>query len=217
MRAAQYPPINEGEPIGFFSQALKDVLNRVQYGKPALTERQASFVGQLAQLLAVLSWQFARDWGRLAGVATAALHRAGPERALGPVESDRRAGLAGLALLGTLVARARLLHELQVRLLAVPRPAVAAARGARARLLLHRLLRRVRRVRGLRPGRAHAGDRRRAPRPRHRHGAVGRGEPGARLAFIPLFGNHVTASRAHETMARDFAYDMLTAWSRTAS
>jgi hypothetical protein len=29
------------------------------------------------------------------------------------------------------------------------------------------------------------------------------------LAFIPLFGNHATASRAHETMARDFAYDML--------
>src|SRR4051794_5298248 len=47
MRAAQYPPINEGEPVGFFSQALKDVLNRVQYGKPGLGERQASFPGQL--------------------------------------------------------------------------------------------------------------------------------------------------------------------------
>jgi hypothetical protein len=29
------------------------------------------------------------------------------------------------------------------------------------------------------------------------------------LAFVPLFGNRVTASRAHETMARDFAYDIL--------
>src|SRR6185503_4657073 len=48
MRAVQYPPINEGEPVGFFSQALQDVLNRVQYGKPPLTERQASFGGQLA-------------------------------------------------------------------------------------------------------------------------------------------------------------------------
>ena len=47
MRAAQYPPINEGEPIGFFSQALQDVLNRVQYGKPGLGDRQASFAGQL--------------------------------------------------------------------------------------------------------------------------------------------------------------------------
>jgi len=30
LRAAQYPAINEGEPVGFFIQALKDVLNRVQ-------------------------------------------------------------------------------------------------------------------------------------------------------------------------------------------
>ncbi|MBA3521689.1 MAG: DUF2723 domain-containing protein, partial [Gemmatimonadales bacterium] len=32
LRSAQYPPINEGEPVGWFSQALQDVLNRVQYG-----------------------------------------------------------------------------------------------------------------------------------------------------------------------------------------
>jgi hypothetical protein len=29
------------------------------------------------------------------------------------------------------------------------------------------------------------------------------------LGFIPLFGNHATASRAHETAARDFAVDLL--------
>ena len=29
------------------------------------------------------------------------------------------------------------------------------------------------------------------------------------LALIPLFGNHLTASRGHETLARDFARDML--------
>ena len=29
------------------------------------------------------------------------------------------------------------------------------------------------------------------------------------LALIPLFGNRVTASRAHETLARDFAHDIL--------
>jgi len=27
--------------------------------------------------------------------------------------------------------------------------------------------------------------------------------------LVPLFGNRLTASRAHETMARDFAYDLL--------
>src|SRR4051812_7753732 len=32
LRAGQYPAINEGEPVGFLSQSLQDVLNRVQYG-----------------------------------------------------------------------------------------------------------------------------------------------------------------------------------------
>src|SRR5215210_3671072 len=53
LRAAQYPAINEGEPAGFFSQALQDVLNRVQYGKPPLTDRQAPFTAQLANF-----WQY---------------------------------------------------------------------------------------------------------------------------------------------------------------
>src|SRR5690606_1429872 len=46
MRAGQYPPINEGEPAGFFSQALKDVLSREQYGKPAVFQRMADPVAQ---------------------------------------------------------------------------------------------------------------------------------------------------------------------------
>ena len=101
MRAAQYPPINEGEPVGFFSQALKDVLNRVQYGKPPLTERQASFGGQLGQLLAVLLLAVRPRLGP-------ALRRGhGVFTVLGLSgwalwKSDRRAGLAGVALLGTL-------------------------------------------------------------------------------------------------------------------
>ena len=71
MRAGQYPPINEGEPIGFFSQALKDVLNRVQYGKPALVERQAELRRPARQLLAVLHLAVRPRLGRLSGVATA--------------------------------------------------------------------------------------------------------------------------------------------------
>jgi hypothetical protein len=78
LRAAQYPAINEGEPVGLFSQALQDVLNRVQYGKPELTERQASFSGQLANFWQYFGWQFARGWGRFAGIPTAG--RAWPPR-----------------------------------------------------------------------------------------------------------------------------------------
>ncbi len=119
MRAAQYPPINEGEPVGFLSQALQDVLNRVQYGKPALSERQASFTGQLANFWQYYSWQFARDWGRLSGVATAiftvlGLSELGSALEGGPAGGHRRRGPAGHAL-----GRTRVLHELQVRLLPV--------------------------------------------------------------------------------------------------
>src|SRR6185437_10052366 len=102
MRAAQYPPINEGEPIGFFSQALKDVLNRVQYGKPPLTDRQASFAAQLGNFWQYFTWQFARDWGRLSGVATGIFAALGLYGLVGLWKSDRRAGIAGVALLGTL-------------------------------------------------------------------------------------------------------------------
>ena len=54
MRAGQYPPINEGEPIGFFSQALRDVLNRVQYGKPRAHGAAGDLQRPARQLLAVL-------------------------------------------------------------------------------------------------------------------------------------------------------------------
>ena len=63
IRAGQYPPINEGEPIGFFSQALSEVLGREQYGKPSVFDRQtASFFDQLANYWQYWKWQYSRDW-----------------------------------------------------------------------------------------------------------------------------------------------------------
>ena len=102
MRAGQFPPINEGEPVGFLSQALQDVLNRVQYGKPSLTERQATFPAQLANFWQYYSWQFAKDWGGLARVATFLFTLLGLGGLWSLWKSDRRAGVAALALLGTL-------------------------------------------------------------------------------------------------------------------
>ena len=66
IRAAQYPPINEGEPLGFFSQALSDVLNRAQYGKPPVRTRQADLGSPARQLLAVLELAVRTRLGRLA-------------------------------------------------------------------------------------------------------------------------------------------------------
>src|SRR6266851_3841582 len=45
IRAAHFPPINEGEPTTL--QALWDVLTRQQYGKPPVWERQATLSAQL--------------------------------------------------------------------------------------------------------------------------------------------------------------------------
>ena len=209
MRAAQYPAINEGEPIGFFSQALKDVLNRVQYGKPALDQRQASFGGQLANFWQYFSWQFARDWGRLSGVATAVFTVLGLSGLWALWKSDRRAGIAGVALLGTLSVGLVFYMNFKYGYSQYPdQPSLArevrerdyffigsfAVFGAFVACGLGALMQSI--VDGL----------------RDRGSAAARwaaATPVLALAFVPLAGNYATASRAHEQMARDFAYDML--------
>jgi hypothetical protein len=209
MRAGQFPPINEGEPVGFLSQALQDVLNRVQYGKPPLTERQATFTAQLANFWQYHSWQFAKDWGGFARVATAIFTLLGLGGLWSLWKSDRRAGLAALALLGTLSiglvyymnfkygfsqypGEDSLPREVRERdyffigSFAVFGAFVALGFGALMRTVVEFL-----RDRGTGASRW----------------AVA--SPVLALALIPLLGNRITASRADETLARDFAHDML--------
>ncbi|MGE3617195.1 MAG: DUF2723 domain-containing protein, partial [Gemmatimonadales bacterium] len=114
IRSAQFPPINEGEPIGLnalcaltgglagCSQALADVVGRVQYGKPSVFERQADLVGQFANYWQYFSWQFARDWGALSRAATALFTVLGLSGLYQMIRKDRRAGLAAGAMLFTL-------------------------------------------------------------------------------------------------------------------
>src|SRR5579884_291093 len=74
IRAAYFPPINEGEPTACrtqlalrctFSHGTLDAFsynfNRGQYGKPALSDRQASFGEQLAMYWLYFKWQWLRD------------------------------------------------------------------------------------------------------------------------------------------------------------
>jgi transmembrane protein TMEM260 (protein O-mannosyltransferase) len=209
LRAAQYPPINEGEPVGFLSQALQDVLNRVQYGKPALTERQATFTAQLANFWQYFSWQFARDWGRLGSLATMLFTALGLSGLWALWKSDRRAGIAALALLATLSVglvyymnfkygfsqypgETSLPREVRERdyffigSFAVFGAFVALGFGALMQTIVQFL-----RDRGTMARRWAAAS------------------PVLALALIPLLGNRTTASRAHETIARDFAHDIL--------
>ena len=123
-----------------------DVLDRVQYAKPPVLDRQADLLSQFGELLQYWSWQFGRDWGSAAGAAAALFADARARRTLGtdPARQACRPGRARACSV-TLTAGAGLLPELQVRLLDAPRaPRSSPARGARARLLLHRLLRLLR-------------------------------------------------------------------------
>jgi hypothetical protein len=209
LRAAQYPPINEGEPVGFLSQALQDVLNRVQYGKPPLSQRQATFGAQLANFWQYFSWQFARDWGRLGAAAIGLFTVVGLAGLWELWKRDRRAGIAAVALVTTLSLGLVYYMNFKYGFSQYPgEPSLPrevrerdyffvgsfAVYGAFVALGLAALMRRV--VEFL-------GDR---GTPASRWAAA---SPVLALAFIPLLGNRITASRAHETTPRDFAYDIL--------
>jgi len=217
LRAAQFPAINEGEPIGVFSRALSDVLNRVQYGKPPLTERQTcttaqwflcGFGAQLVNFLQYFNWQFARDWGRWASVATALFGGLGLTGLYTLWKNDRRAGWAAVWLLGALTVA--LVYYMNFKYgfsqyldkPELPREVRErdyfflgsfSAYGVFVALGLGAVLQSVAELVG---GSDH--------RPRWALAT-----PVLALALIPAIGNRQTASRAHETLARDFAVDLL--------
>ena len=209
MRAAQLPPINEGEPIGFFSPALQDVLNRVQYGKPSVFERQADFSSQLANYWQYWSWQFGRDWTGLTPILTAVFTALGLGGLWALWRAERRAGLAAVALFGTLTLalifylnfkygfsihpdRSGLSREVRERDYFFV--CSFAAFGALVAVGLGALMRSV--VEFLRDQGTE----------RSRWALA---SPVLLLGLIPLVANRQTASRAHERLARDFAVDIL--------
>ena len=74
LRAAHFPAINEGEPTGCATQIGIDCtlskatfdrfmynLNRSQYQKPGLTDRQAPFIAQFEMWWLYFRWQWLRD------------------------------------------------------------------------------------------------------------------------------------------------------------
>lgn len=208
MRAAQLPPINEGEPIGYFSKALSDVLGRVQYGKPSVFDRQADIVAQFGNYWQYFSWQFARDWSILGRVATLVFTMLGLGGLVALGRRDRRAALAAGALLATLtLALIAYLnfkygfsqhleqadHEVRERdyffIVSFSYFGVLVAVGFGA--LMQMLVDVFFQNRGTE---------------RSRWALV---TPLLALGLVPLAGNRVTATRAHESLARDFAVDLL--------
>ncbi|MEO8199454.1 MAG: DUF2723 domain-containing protein [Gemmatimonadota bacterium] len=214
IRAGHFPPINEGEPTNW--QALIDVLQRRQYGKPSVFARQADFVSQFQNYFQYFSWQFAGDCTRgfapacswFARLATALFTMLGIGGLFALWGRDKEAAAGATVLLGTVTVG--LIFYLNFKYGYSIHPGQTLEREVRERdyffvasfqfwgllvaigfgAFMSTIVSFL----------------------RDRGSTTGRwalASPVLVLAFIPLLGNHVTASRAHETLARDVAVDML--------
>jgi hypothetical protein len=208
IRAAQFPPINEGEPIGFFSRALNDVLDRVQYAKPPVTDRQADGLSQLGNYWQYWGWQFARDWGGWSALATSVFTVLGLAGFVTYWRVNRRNASMMILFFFTIVPLliyylnfkyGYSMHQEQPDLPREVRErdyffvASFAAWGLLVAGGIGGLMRYVADV---------------VRRPDGKAGWL-QASPVLLLGLVPLIGNHATASRANETAARDFAVDLL--------
>lgn len=209
VRSPHFPPINEGEPTNL--AALDSVLNRVQYAKPPLSERQAEFTAQLGMWWQYFTWQWGRDWSggvqRGLAVAFGAIGLLGGWRHW---KADRRSAVAMIVMMVTLIPilifylnfkygfsqyleRPTLPREVRERdyfyICSFAMWGIWVAMGLAALMEW---------IQAALSARVAAASRRWAV-----------ATPVLAVALVPLVGNHLSASRAGETLARDFAYDML--------
>jgi len=222
IRAHFDPYLNEGAPTTW--RALKAVLTREQFGKPSVFDNPMYLPGpdnpgrtlvlyaqQLLNYVQYFTWQFGRDWWpgvqRAFAVVFAALGLLGARRHW---RAERRAALAMTTLLLTLTLAlvfylnfrwgfsqpyqvAGLEHEVRERDYFFI--ASFALWGIWVGMGLAAVMEWI--EQGLVA----------------RQPAVGRrwalATPVLLLALVPLAGNRLTASRAGETMARDYARDVL--------
>jgi hypothetical protein len=208
IRAAHFPPINEGEPTNW--NALWAVLTRQQYGKPPITERQADFVGQILMYVQYFTWQWGHDFAENVRAGLAVVF--GGLGILGAYrhwKADRRQALGMTAVMFTLTLL--LIFYLNFKY-------------GYSEYLPRSLPREVRErdyffvcsfaLWGIWVGIGLAtlmewlqdGLRERIDDEAKRWWYT---VPVLAIALVPLFGNRLTASRAHETLARDFAVDLL--------
>ena len=209
LRAPHFPAINEGEPTNW--AALDSVLNRTQYAKPPVTQRQADFGAQIGMWWQYFGWQWAKDWAggvqRALAVAFGALGLLGAWRHW---KADRRSALAMTALLVTLVPVLIFYLNFKYGFSQYPdRPTLPREVRERdyfficsfaiwALWVVMGLAAIMEWVQSALSARVTDEGRRWAL-----------ATPVLLVALVPFFGNRIAASRAGEWMARDFAYDML--------
>jgi hypothetical protein len=207
MRAAQFPPINEGEPTTWTT--LWSLLSREQYQKPPVSQRMADFPSQIANYLQYFGWQFGRDLGAdVRRVLTSLFTLLGLGGAVVQWRRDRRAAAAMTAMMVTLTIV--LVSYLNFRYGFSIRPQETLDREVRERdyfFMASFQLWGVWAALGLGGLWAWLEGKVRA------RGGLGSAwlatAPVLLVALVPLATNRLSASRAGETLARDFAVDML--------
>jgi len=209
LRAMHHPYLNEGDPQTW--QALSDVLGRAQYGKPPVTARQATFLAQIGMWLQYFTWQWGRDLGagRLQGLLAALFGVLGVLGAVRHWVAERRQAVAMTAMMFTVTIA--LIFYLNFKYGYSQFPGQQLIREVRERdyffivsfsawgVWIAMGLATV--MEWLQEGLAV-----RVPSEARRWAVV---SPLAAVALIPLWTNHLSAPRRGETMARDFAHDLL--------
>ena len=220
IRAAHYPPINEGEPTTW--RALWDVLTRQQYGKPELyydprypgagQPRTLELFGQqLLNWVQYFGWQWGRDLkDNVRWALTVMFSFIGGLGAYRHWRADRRTAIAMTTLV--LCVTVGLVFYLNFKTGYSQYPDHPNwPREVRERdyfFIISFALWGVWVGMGLATLMEWASDGMalRVPDAERRWLLA---TPVLLLALIPLWGNHLTASRKGETLARDFAFDLL--------
>ena len=223
IRAGFHPPINEGEPTNW--KALWAVLTREQYGKPSifsdptqppgpgndLIARIPLYWAQLVNYAQYFSWQFAHDWApRVQALIAALFAMLGLTGAVRHWRADKRTALAMTVLVFFFTLA--LIFYLNFKYGYSLKPDAAVARHeVRERDYFYICSFAIWGIwvgMGLAALIEWVGDwfREREPLAERRWLY---GTPLLLVALIPLLGNRLTASRKDETLARDFAWDLL--------
>jgi len=222
IRAHFYPPINEGEPTNW--NALWAVLTRQQYGKPSIFDNPtqppgagnvghtaALYWAQLVNYAQYFSWQFAHDWSdRVQRVLAVVFAFVGGAGALRHWRADKRTALAMTVLMFTFTFMLVFYLNFKYGFSLHPEQTLAAheVRQRDYFFMVSFALWGIWVAMGLAAGIEAVSDWFRERQPNEMRRWL-YGTPLLALALIPLVGNRLTASRKGETLARDFAYDLL--------
>src|SRR5467141_4024367 len=222
IRAHFYPPINEGEPTNW--NALWAVLTRQQYGKPSIFDNPtqppgvgnvghtaALYWAQLVNYAQYFSWQFAHDWSdRVQRVLAVVFAFVGGLGALRHWRADKRTALAMTVLMFTFTIMLVFYLNFKYGFSLHPEQPLAAheVRQRDYFFMVSFALWGIWVAMGLAAGIEAVSDWFRERQPDEARRWL-YGTPLLALALIPLVGNRLTASRKGETLARDFAYDLL--------